>query len=172
MLKKIILISVLLLLGAGIFVIPVQSGILLTNEKKDHIHFIPFDGNTLSIGWTHSVELTPWKETYDIHPDGSLSFSSTLYQSYGAGTPDTDGTVELLADGFIQVTGIERTIPYYSLYYIPISEYYLELDSKKYELSRLVPDYTNVQIHDKTFKLYEWLWWHVIEKPKEGIEHE
>src|SRR5699024_445297 len=172
MLKKRIIICVLLLLGTGIFVIPVQSGILLTNEKKDHIHFIPFDANTLSIGWTHSVELTPWKEAYDIHPDGSSPLSSTLYQSYVAGTPATDGTVEFLADEFIQVTGIERTIPYYSLFYIPISEYYVELDSKKYELSQLVPDYTNVQIHYKTFILYEWLWWHIIEKPKEGIEHE
>ena len=46
--------------------------------------------------------------------------------SYGAGTPDTEGIVELLPNGFMRVTGIERIIPNYSLMYIPISHYYLK----------------------------------------------
>lgn len=168
MLRKVILFCTLLFLGTGIIMIPVQSGILLTNEKKDHVNFIPFDREVITIGWRHSVELTPWKETFEINSDGNFSFLSTIYQSYGAGTPDTEGTVELLSDGFIQITDIERTIPYYSLYYIPISEYYLEIDSKKYYLSQLVPDYTNVQIHYKKLKLYEWLWRSIMEMFKEG----
>src|SRR5699024_937840 len=87
-------------------------------------------------GWRHSVELTPWKETYRITQDGDFSFESTTYQSYGAGTPDTDGNVEFLSDGFIRVTGIERTISHYSLFYVPISKYYVADGPKKYSITQ------------------------------------
>jgi len=148
--------------------IPVQAGILLSNEKGDTFHFIPWDSEEITIGWRHSVELTPWKETYKIMQDGDFSLESTVYQSYGAGTPDTDGNVEFLSNGFIQVTEIDRTISHYSLYYVPISEYYVANGSKKYLLSHYVPDNTYIQIHYKQLKVYEWLWTKIEKLIKEG----
>ncbi|HLR51387.1 MAG TPA: DUF1850 domain-containing protein [Candidatus Avamphibacillus sp.] len=166
--KKVILFLILLLAGTGLTMIPVQAGILLSNEKGDIFHFIPWDSEEIIIGWRHSVELTPWKETYRITQDGDFSFESTTYQSYGAGTPDTDGNVEFLSDGFIRVTGIERTISHYSLFYVPISKYYVADGPKKYTLSRYVPDNTNVQIHYKQLKVYEWIWTRIENLIKEG----
>ncbi|MFA1820398.1 DUF1850 domain-containing protein [Virgibacillus oceani] len=149
-------------------VVPVQSGILLTDEGGDPFYFLPWDSNEITIGWRHSVELTPWKEIYRITGEGKLSFESTLYQSYGAGTPDVEGKVDLLHNGFIEVTEIEREIPYYSLYYVPISQYYLEENEKKYPLSNFIPDNTKVQIHYEKLPMYEWLGLKLKDINKEG----
>ncbi|MBT2215594.1 DUF1850 domain-containing protein [Virgibacillus dakarensis] len=159
MLKNIIIYCGLVLIVAGILMVPVQSGLLLTNNKGNSLYFFPWDKDEdVTIGWRHSVELTPWEETYMITKTGELLLKSTTYKSYGAGTPDTDGKVEFLANEFVRVTGIERTIPYYSLFYVPMSNYYLEQQAKKYPLSQVVPDNINVQIHYKVVSMYEWLW--------------
>ena len=155
--KKIIIAAVLFLIATGIFLVPVQSGILLTNLEGKAYHFFDWKGNTVTVGWRHSVELTPWKETYEILENNTLTFESTTYQSYGAGTPDTDGKVEILEDGFIRVTGIIREIPFYSLYYVPISQYTLEDGTTKYPLKNYVPDYSHVQIHYMDLTIFEWL---------------
>ncbi|UJL45551.1 DUF1850 domain-containing protein [Virgibacillus sp. NKC19-16] len=168
MLKKAILIFTILLIGIGVMVMPIQSGILLTDREGEPFYFLPWDSDEITIGWRHSVELTPWKETYRITDEGSLSFKSTLYQSYGAGTPDVEGEVDFLENGFIQVTDIERKIAYYSLYYVSISQYYLEENEKKYPLSQYVPENTNVQIHYEQLQTYEWLGLKLKRINKEG----
>ncbi|WP_339227013.1 DUF1850 domain-containing protein [Oceanobacillus sp. FSL K6-2867] len=155
--KKISLILTILLVGVWIGMTPLQSGILLTDGEDNPLFFLPWDSEKVTIGWRHSVELTPWKETYRIADNGYLVFESTLYQSYGAGTPDTEGKVEFLPNGFIQVTEINRVIPYYSLFYVPISNYYLKDNEKRYSLSDFIPDDTNVQIHYEQIQVYKWL---------------
>ncbi|WP_053071953.1 DUF1850 domain-containing protein [Ornithinibacillus contaminans] len=157
MLRKILIALAIVLIASGIFVIPVQSGFLLTNMDGKTYHIFPWKSNTLTVGWRHSVELTPWEETYQIKKDGTLSFLSTTYKSYGAGTPDTEGKVTFLTDGYIQVTGIERDIPYYSLFYVPISQYTLEDGTTKYPLKNYVPDYETVQIRYGDITVYSWL---------------
>ncbi|MGY0691957.1 DUF1850 domain-containing protein [Virgibacillus sp. FSP13] len=157
MVKKILASCGFVLIITGIWLIPVQSGFLLTNIEGAPLHFYPWGKTNVTIGWRHSVELTPWKETYAVTNSGELTFQSTTYKSYGAGTPDTSGKVEFLENGFVRVTGIKRTIPYYSLYYVPMSNYYLEHKDKRYPLSQVVPDYTKVQIHYETLSIYEWL---------------
>lgn len=168
MLNKIIFIAIVLLIGTGVMLMPVQSGILLTDERGKPFIFLPWDSDELTIGWKHSVELTPWKETYQITDEGNFSFWSTLYQSYGAGTPDVEGNVKFLQNGYVKVTGIERDISYYSLFYAAVSEYYLEDNKKQYPLSQYVPDHTDVQIHYKRMKMFEWLYFQFRSKNKEG----
>lgn len=155
--RRVIIIVILILIATGIFLIPVQSGIILTNLEGKPYHFFSWQGDTVTVGWRHSVELTPWKETYAILDNDTLTLESTMYKSYGAGTPDTDGKVDILQNGFIRVTGIKREIPYYSLYYVPISEYYIEDGTTKYPLKNYVPDYNHVQIKYETVSIFEWL---------------
>lgn len=163
MYKKIgIFIGIILIFGA-FYIIPVESGIQLTNGEGTHIQFFPWDSNRLTVGWRHSVERTPWEETYQITKEGQLSFLSTLYQSYGAGTPDTEGDVEFLSDGYIRVTGIHRVIPSFSLYYVPVSEYYLRHNSYQYDLHDYVQPDTEVHISFRTLNLYEWLWLKLVQ---------
>ncbi|PYZ92649.1 hypothetical protein CR194_13355 [Salipaludibacillus keqinensis] len=47
-------------------------------------------GEELTISWIHSVEKTPWNETYQIQED-NLLLKSTSFQSYGAGVPHQSG---------------------------------------------------------------------------------
>ncbi|MCZ2257388.1 DUF1850 domain-containing protein [Sporosarcina sp. G11-34] len=156
--KKFIIIMLFLLVGTGTFIIPVQSGFLLTINEKETVLFVPNKTKEMTVGWRHSVELTPWEETYQVIEKGNLSLESTIYMSYGAGTPDTEGVVELLPNGFMRVTGIERIIPSYSLMYIPISQYYVKINNKKYILSDFVPEYENVKIHYKVLRLHDWIY--------------
>lgn len=156
--KKIIIFVISLLIVTGLLVIPVQSGFLVTDGNGNPFLFHPDKTKEIGIGWRHSVELTPWKEIYQVKETGEFTLLSTSYKSYGAGTPDVEGKAEILSNGFIQVTGIERIIPYYSLFYIPISQYFIEIAGNEYALADFVPEYTNVQIHYKTVRLYEWIW--------------
>lgn len=158
LIKKIIVLVISLGIVTGILVVPVQSGFLVTDGNKNSFFFQPSQSKEVRITWRHSVELTPWTEIYVVNDDGELSLQSTVYKAYGAGTPDVEGNVELLSDGFIEVTGIERAIPFYSLFYIPVSHYSIEIAGKEFSLAGYVPDYTNVQIHYKKVRLYEWIW--------------
>ena len=160
--KKMTLIVLFLLVGAGIFFIPVQSGFLVTINENETVLYIPGKTKEMTVGWRHSVELTPWEETYRVIEKGNMSLKSTVYMSYGAGTPDTEGIVELLPNGSMRVTGIERIIPNYSLMYIPISHYYLKVNNEKYMLSDFVPDYENVKIYYKNLRLYHWVYLKLI----------
>ncbi|MFS0674004.1 DUF1850 domain-containing protein [Ornithinibacillus sp. 179-J 7C1 HS] len=155
--RKVIYLVIILLIVTGIFMVPVQSGVLLTDLEGKPYHFFQWEGNTITIGWRHSVELTPWQETYTINRDHSLSFFETLYQSYGAGTPDTEGEVEFLSNGYVRVTDIKRNILFYSLYYVPISNYFIADGTTSYPLKNYVPDYNHVQISYKSFTIFQWL---------------
>ncbi|NYF23798.1 DUF1850 domain-containing protein [Sporosarcina sp. JAI121] len=155
--KKLVVSILLVLIATGILFIPVQSGFLLTDVDGKPFYFISDKTKRIIIGWRHSVELTPWEETYQVLDNGLFSLESTTYKSYGAGTPDTEGTAEMRSDGFIHVTGIKRVIPYYSLLYSPISHYTIELSGKKYPLSIFVPDYQIVQFHYETLPIYKWI---------------
>jgi len=151
------LIFLLLIIGIGAYIVPVQSGFVLTDQVGKRDYFFPDDSRQITIGWRHSVEQTPRKETYYVDKRGNLSLQSTIYQAYGAGTPDVEGIVDVLYNGFVRVTGIERVIPYYSLYYVPHSHYYIELNNNTYSLSEYVSDDTTVEIHYTNRSIVEWM---------------
>lgn len=156
--KKIIVLVVLLLIGPGILFIPVQSGFYITENEEHWLYFLPDKEEKITIGWRHSVELTPWEENYRVIENGNLTLDSTIYKAYGAGTPDVEGKAEILSNGYIKVTGIERIIPEYSLFYIPISGYYIKHNEEKFELKGLVSDYERIQIKYGKLQLYKWVY--------------
>ena len=104
--KKLFFSIILVLIATGILLIPVQSGFLLTDVDGKAFYFFSDNSKKINVGWRHSVELTPWEETYQVLDNGLFSLESTSYKSYGAGTPDTEGTAEMLSNGFLRVTGM------------------------------------------------------------------
>lgn len=46
------------------------------------------DGDTFTVKYTHSVQLTPVWEVYEIR-DGGIFLTETVFQSFGAGLPST-----------------------------------------------------------------------------------
>ena len=154
--KKIVIMVLSFLSIIVISVLPISTGFDVTDGEGNRLKFI---GGTdeLTVGWRHSVEKTPWRETYHVGKDGQLALAYTDYKMYGAGTPDGEGKTELLPDGMIRVTGIERTVPYYSLFYVPISQYSLEVDGESYPLEEFAPAYEEIRISFEKVRLYEWL---------------
>lgn len=156
--KKRIILVLLLLIGLGMLFIPVQSGFFITENDEKLLYFIPDKVEKITIGWQHSVELTPWEENYNVLENGMLSLESSVYKAYGAGTPDVEGEAELLSNGYVKVTGIERVISEYSLFYVPISGYYIKHNKNTYELKGLVSDFESVQIKYGNLHLYKWVY--------------
>lgn len=152
--KYVIVLFVLTVTALSIY--PIGTGFKVADGEGNVLKFIPGEGE-VTVGWRHSVEKTPWKETYRVGEDGQLSLAFTEYKMYGAGTPDREGKAELLPDGMIRVTEIERIVPYYSLLYVPISQYSIEVDGKSYPLKEFVPDYEKVRISFEKVRLYEWV---------------
>lgn len=157
--KRIVIL--LFAIGLGIFFIPVQSGFYITEDEEKLLYFIPDKEKRITIGWQHSVELTPWEENYRVMKNGMLALESTIYKAYGAGTPDVEGEAELLPNGYIKVTGIERVVSEYSLFYIPISGYYIKHNEEKYELKGLVSDFSSIQVKYDDLKLYKWVYFKI-----------
>jgi len=154
--KKIGLAVLLFIVVVGALLFPVKTGFDVSDGKGKRLLFIPGEGE-VTVGWRHSVEKTPWRETYRVEDGGELTLAYTEYKMYGAGTPDREGKAELKSDGTIRVTGIERTIPYYSLFYVPISQYFIEVGKKDYPLEEFVTEYEEVHISFEQVRLYEWL---------------
>lgn len=79
------------------------------DQRSDRVyHAAPAaDGTRVMLSWIHSVELTPWTETYEVR-GGDLVLVEVTMESYGAGAPaDTEG-VTTVRDGVIHITGLER----------------------------------------------------------------
>lgn len=154
--KKIILAVLLFIVVVGALLSPVETGFDVSDGEGKRLLFIP-GKDEVTVGWRHSVEKTPWRETYRVGDGGVLKLAYTEYKMYGAGTPDREGKAELKSDGTIRVTEIERTIPYYSLFYVPISQYFIEVGETDYPLEQFVPAYEEVHVSFARVRLYEWL---------------
>ncbi|SES06213.1 DUF1850 domain-containing protein [Salipaludibacillus aurantiacus] len=66
-------------------------------------------GDRLTFSWIHSVEKTPWNETYEIQEDNSLLLKSTSFASYGAGVPHQKGEMKI-ENGLITYDNIDEHI--------------------------------------------------------------
>ncbi|WP_190238695.1 DUF1850 domain-containing protein [Salipaludibacillus neizhouensis] len=54
----------------------------------------------ITLSWIHSVEKTPWHETYQVQDDHRLLLKRTSFQSYGAGVDHQKGEIKI-ENGFI-----------------------------------------------------------------------
>ncbi len=66
-------------------------------------------GDTFTIKWIHSVEKTPWRETYQLTDEGELLLIETAFQSFGAGVPHQKGTMTV-EDGEVVIRDINEQL--------------------------------------------------------------
>ncbi len=68
---------------------------------------VPLAGNSFTLSWRHSVELTEWRETFVVEPDGRISLALSEYSSAGAGLPDRlqEGERFQFAGGRMRISG-------------------------------------------------------------------
>jgi hypothetical protein len=153
-----ILISLTIFLTSVLFIVPFQSGYLLTTAREGHpLVFFPSNDKVLTIAWRHSVELQPWMEIYKVDSQGMLSLEETRFKAYGAGVPAVDGKVVTNENGFFVVRGIKRHLEKYSLFYTPSSSYSLQMGGEKYMLKDYVPADTGVYVAFTDLTLAEFI---------------
>ncbi|MEJ8548675.1 DUF1850 domain-containing protein [Brevibacillus borstelensis] len=147
----------LLILLVGLAVLGPQPFLLL-NDFHQHktIGAVPLGmTDRFEIEWLHSVELTPWRETYSVHWLRGMELAETSFRSFGAGVPaeleDAEVTVQ---DGWIKVSGLHDRRESI-LYLVTRDDYLLRVSGRQWKLSDVLPLGTSLELSVRWFP-----WWY------------
>jgi hypothetical protein len=120
-----------LVLSVALLTVPGPRRLVVSRADDGEIlAAFPVDqGETIQIGFTHSVNLSPVKDIYEIN-ENYMILRATVFQTYGAGIPILDDGIgtefRSTPEGF-EITGIDlprtevpillQTVPDHILYY-------------------------------------------------------
>ncbi|MBA4536305.1 DUF1850 domain-containing protein [Bacillus aquiflavi] len=150
--------SLIILLIVGSAILPIMPGFLIVEAKSDKpLKFIPSTNKTFTIMWRHSVEFQPWKESFKVDSNGLFTLTETRIRSYGAGVPDVEGKIVKNENGILTIHGIERKMPYYSLFHSDHSSYTLIINKQKYSFVKFIPFNLSVKITYKRITLLQYI---------------
>lgn len=92
------------------------------------------DGESFSIRYIHSVELSPVTEYFTLDKTGAVVLTGTRYHGFGAGLPTDAGEGTFARDGgaFV-ISGLQRTIGELRVRLSPINEYTVVHRGRVYE---------------------------------------
>ncbi|MDO5494516.1 MAG: DUF1850 domain-containing protein [bacterium] len=102
------------------------------------------DGQRITLSWIHSIELTPWTETYEVR-DGELVLREITLESYGAGTPSNEG-VTRIEDGVIHVTELDRAVGAIRWVHSHDVDYEIEVDGEVVVETQMIPHRSYAEI--------------------------
>jgi len=136
---------------------PIRCLLLIDFHEQTLLGALPFSrGDRFTVAWVHSVERTPWRETYALGPAGELMLSETAFRSFGAGVPATFDRPVQLEQGWIVVKGL--AVPRAEvIYLISRDDYTLTLGTRSWQLTRLIP-----RDHSLQFSLRWRPWWYPL----------
>lgn len=79
--------------------------LVVRNQRTGEVYFETpaAAGTEITLAWIHSIELTPWTETYEVRGN-ELVLTEVTLESYGAGAPSDIGGVTRIEDGVIHIT--------------------------------------------------------------------
>lgn len=123
-----------------------QRYVEVSNRETGEEYFTseagPGDGVRLS--WTHSVEKTPWVESYEIS-DGELALREVRIKSFGAGVDQIAPKVENV-DGWVVMSGYERSFPELHFFQSRDVERKLLVSGREVDLDGRIPQYAPVEV--------------------------
>ena len=98
------------------------------------------EDDSFSLGYIHSVLLTPAVEYFTVEEDNSLMLYKTIYESFGVGLPFSkeDGEFEIDGDKFI--LKVERKFPDLNMRISHIQQHWLEIEGSRYEMLDLIAE--------------------------------
>ena len=138
-------------LGKKIFVVLILLMVLLFTKLATHVKVLivndlegqkknefTLPGNTFTLGYIHSVLLTPVEELFRVEQDNTLMLYETIYESFGVGLPysEEDGEFEIKDGKFIMK--IQRPMDSIKLRVSPIPKHWLSIGAIRYEFIQLV----------------------------------
>ncbi|WP_205665308.1 DUF1850 domain-containing protein [Pseudalkalibacillus hwajinpoensis] len=89
-----------------LFLFPLQ---VLTLEGEDKVDGIYIGASEVSLRWQHSVEKEEWEEFFVIG-NSDIFLKQTRFKTFGAGVPSDAGKDTFIKDGWVYMTGINRSI--------------------------------------------------------------
>ncbi|WP_053955453.1 DUF1850 domain-containing protein [Inediibacterium massiliense] len=113
--------------------------VLVVEDVDEHVknEFILLDPK-FTIGYTHSVLLTPVEEFFQVKDSHKLFLYETIYESFGVGLPysQEEGDFQIKDGKFI--LKIQRNFDAIHLRVSPIPKHWLSVGDHRYELIDLV----------------------------------
>jgi hypothetical protein len=110
-----------------------------------------------TVEWIHSVELTPWRETYLANWPEGITLTETAFRSYGAGVPADTGKQTKVVDGWIVASGLSESRENV-IYLISKPDYKLMIEDRIIPLTQLLPRYTSMEMTAK----WRFWWWNLV----------
>ena len=113
--KKILFISIFILIFGAFFLVPVIPVLSITNRKapSQKVYSIGGFKNGFIISYTHSVNKGRVKDYYTIKSDYTLLCDKSVFLSYGAGIPEPqdfpDAVFSVTSEGYT-ITNINRNL--------------------------------------------------------------
>ncbi|MCM3079728.1 DUF1850 domain-containing protein [Brevibacillus invocatus] len=119
-------------------------------HRQEQIGVVPIRiQDYFQIEWIHSVERTPWRETYRVVGFSGMELAETSFRSFGAGVPanfqDQQGVQVSVRDGWITVSGLQEKRDQV-LYLITRDDYLLQVGEQTWRLSDLLPLGTSLEL--------------------------
>ncbi|KJS86710.1 MAG: hypothetical protein JM58_06415 [Peptococcaceae bacterium BICA1-8] len=138
--KKFIFITLLvfialLIIFVGTYVTSKQVLVVTdTNQNKKTYFELP-DNNSFTLGYIHTIHLTPVTETFIVDVNNNLILKETRFDTFSVGMPYTDLGGNLShEDGQIVIREINRTHTEIPIYLSPYPKHSLIVDGKNYPL--------------------------------------
>ncbi len=129
-------------LTAILLITCIDYGKVLIIKDIDHdleqTFFLP--DNTFTLGYIHSVQLTPVEEFFRAEQDNTLMLYKTIYESFGVGLPFTQEVGQFDMEDGKFVLKMERPFNSIKLRVSPIPEHWVSIGETRYELIDLVTE--------------------------------
>jgi len=136
------------LLVLGLILVGPQPFFILSDYHEDQtIAMIPVGfREQVTVEWVHSVELTPWRETYEVEWPAKIKLVQTAFKSFGAGVPaQFDHASMRVENGWALVSGLGE-IRNSVIYLISRSDYKLTVGESTWILTEHVPLDTSLEM--------------------------
>ncbi|MBO8164368.1 MAG: DUF1850 domain-containing protein [Brevibacillus sp.] len=146
---------------------PVRSLLLMDEREQKLLVAVPFSHNDrVTVEWVHSVERTPWRETYALDDEGDLRLVETSFRSFGAGVPAAFEQPVQVEEGWITVKGLN--LPRDSVsYLISRDDFTLTMGTHTWQATRIVPKDHSLQL---TVGLLPWWVTLIYDLPGEDVK--
>jgi hypothetical protein len=102
-------------------------------------------GDTFTMKWIHSVEKTPWRETYELTDQGDFLLIETAFQSFGAGVPHQKGTMTI-EDGEVVIRDIHERLSAFRWIHSQNVNFELEIDHEAIFDAEDLPHHEKMEI--------------------------
>lgn len=134
----VVVIVAIICVGFSVGIISCEK-VLVVKDLDEHAttKFILSDEG-FTLGYIHSVLLTPAEEMFTVDDDNQLLLQKTVYESFGVGLPYSQEKFEFeIKDGKF-ILYVKRKFPSLKMRISPIPKHWLSIGSQRYELIDIV----------------------------------